>query len=179
MTIRNWTKVAVAMANGFDVDQRLERKCGTHVYDDDVTVYFNNSPNAKRDNQMDRMRDKLAEYGSGTLGYGWSDDRYSYVMLVDSNDEDLVLDTWRDIELSDCAIAMYLATWNSKWLTTNAKSIDEMIEIYEEELKCFKEMRDAGVQVIDESSKEEDFVYLFTSDKVVSDQFFSTLEEVT
>ena len=70
----------------------------------------------------------------------------------------------------------YHLTWSNKLLTSDAKSINEMIDNLEFAVEQLREMRDAGV-VLD-GSAEDDYAVLITNDPKIADRYgFWEVEE--
>lgn len=63
----------------------------------------------------------------------------------------------------------YYLIWRNKFLTINAKTIDDMIDILSSATEELKEMRDAGV-VLD-GGQEDDYAHLVTSNEEVAKRF--------
>ncbi|NEP45614.1 MAG: hypothetical protein F6K35_42950 [Okeania sp. SIO2H7] len=70
----------------------------------------------------------------------------------------------------------YHLTWRNKFLTNDAKSINDMIDSLEFAVEQLREMRDAGV-VLD-GGAEEDYAVLITDNPKIADRFgFWEVEE--
>lgn len=70
----------------------------------------------------------------------------------------------------------YHLTWRNKFLTNDAKSINEMIDSLEFAVEQLREMRDAGV-VLD-GGAEDDYAVLITDNSKIADRFgFWEVEE--
>lgn len=70
----------------------------------------------------------------------------------------------------------YHLTWRNKFLTNNAKTINDMIDSLTFALQQLQEMRDKGVVL--EGGAEDDYAILVTSDPKVADQYgFWEVEE--
>jgi 1,4-dihydroxy-2-naphthoyl-CoA synthase len=70
----------------------------------------------------------------------------------------------------------YHLTWRNKFLTNDAKTIDEMINALDFAVEQLREMRDAGV-VLD-GSAEDDYAVLITDDPKIADTYgFWEVEE--
>ena len=72
---------------------------------------------------------------------------------------------------------MYTMTWRNKWLTAEAKSIDDMIATYAATLKLFEEMRDDGVVLL-EGGMEDDYATLATKHRKVAKKYEFNEEDV-
>jgi len=72
--------------------------------------------------------------------------------------------------------AKYHLTWRNKFLTNDAKTIDEMINSLEFAVEHLREMRDAGVVL--EGGAEDDYAILVTEDPKTADKYgFWEVEE--
>ena len=70
----------------------------------------------------------------------------------------------------------YHLTWRNKFLTNDAKSINDMIDNLEFAVEQLREMRDAGV-VLD-GGAEDDYAVLVTDEPKIADRFgFWEVEE--
>ena len=65
----------------------------------------------------------------------------------------------------------YEYLWRNKWLTANAETIDDMIEILQSAVDELQAMRDAGVWLENNGSQEDDYAFLYTDDKAVAEKF--------
>jgi hypothetical protein len=75
------------------------------------------------------------------------------------------------LELWKQARRRYVTLWRNKWLTANAKSIDDMIAALHEAANRLEEMRKDGVTLEDDGGTEEDYVHLFTTDPEVAKKY--------
>jgi hypothetical protein len=71
----------------------------------------------------------------------------------------------------------YEYLWRNKWLTANAKTLDDMIVILRAAADELQAMRDAGVWLEDNGSQEDDYAFLYTTDPQVAEKFGFQLEE--
>jgi hypothetical protein len=69
----------------------------------------------------------------------------------------------------------YYLTWRNKFLTTDAETIDDMIEGLESAVQDLREMRSAGVVL--EGGAEDDYAQFVTSDPAVAKKFGFEEEE--
>ncbi len=70
----------------------------------------------------------------------------------------------------------YHLTWRNKFLTNDAKSINDMIDNLEFAVEQLREMRDAGV-VLD-GGAEDDYAVLITEEPKIADRYgFWEVEE--
>ena len=69
----------------------------------------------------------------------------------------------------------YYFIWRNKFLTTDAETIDDMIEGLESALRELRKMRSRGI-VLD-GGTQDDYAYLVTSDPEVASNFGFELEE--
>lgn len=60
---------------------------------------------------------------------------------------------------------MYITIWRNKWITSNAKSIDDFINIFEALAKEFREWKDWGIQLNDDGGVGDDYA-TFTTDNM-------------
>ena len=75
----------------------------------------------------------------------------------------------------------YDMTWRNKWITGNAKSIDDMISSYEgalSELRILKHEIDAGKVFGIFDSAEDDYIDFATADKEVAEMLDFTERDV-
>lgn len=66
---------------------------------------------------------------------------------------------------------VYETTWRNKFLTLDAKSIDEMVAGLEGAVAILKEMGDAGVTLDDDGGVADDYARLVTTDREVAQRF--------
>ena len=66
---------------------------------------------------------------------------------------------------------IYTRLWRNKWLTSDARTIDDMIEGLESAATLLKAMRDAGVQLADTGSTADDYALLLVEDAEVARRF--------
>ncbi|WP_017717202.1 hypothetical protein [Kamptonema formosum] len=69
----------------------------------------------------------------------------------------------------------YYLTWRNKFLTTDAETIDDMIDGLEAAVEDLRAMRSAGVVL--EGGAEDDYAHFFTSDPAVAKRFGFEEEE--
>jgi hypothetical protein len=65
----------------------------------------------------------------------------------------------------------YTMTWRNKWLTAEAKSIEDMIAALRAAADELDEMRKAGVRLIDDGGVVHDYAELETTDPEVAQRF--------
>ena len=65
----------------------------------------------------------------------------------------------------------YETHWRYKWLTSNSKSIDDMIESLRAAADALDEMRKAGVTLEDNDGVGDDYATLVTTDPEVAKRF--------
>lgn len=58
---------------------------------------------------------------------------------------------------------MYETIWRNKWLTADAKSIDDMIAALEGAIEELEEIKDSGIEG-DFSSASDDYIFFRTDD---------------
>ncbi len=75
------------------------------------------------------------------------------------------------LELWNQAKKRYEALWRNKWLTSEAKTIDEMIESLRAAADQLDEMRKAGVSLEDNGGVGDDYATLVTTDPEVAKKF--------
>jgi hypothetical protein len=66
---------------------------------------------------------------------------------------------------------VYSCWWRNKWLTADAQTIDDMINMLQAAAAALGEMRDAGVTLDPEGDAQNDYARLITSDPAVADKF--------
>lgn len=71
---------------------------------------------------------------------------------------------------------VYEMIWRNKFLTTDAKSIDDMISSLDQAVFTLRQMRDAGVTLSDGGGTEDDYAMLVTEDPEVAARF--DMEEI-
>jgi len=57
---------------------------------------------------------------------------------------------------------LYITIWRNKWITSNAKSIDDFINIFEALTKKFREWKDWGIQLHDDGGVGDDYATFIT-----------------
>jgi hypothetical protein len=65
----------------------------------------------------------------------------------------------------------YELTWRNKFLTLNAKSIQEMADGLEEAVQQLRAMAAKGVVLEDDGSVADDYAHLTTTDPQVAEEF--------
>ncbi len=75
------------------------------------------------------------------------------------------------LELWNQGKKRYLIVWRNKWLTSEAKSIAEMIESLRAAANRLDEMRKAGVTLEDNGGVGDDYATLVTTDPEVAQRF--------
>ncbi len=68
-------------------------------------------------------------------------------------------------------IPRYEQVWRNKWLTANAETLDDMIEIMQSAVDELEAMRDAGVWLENNGSQQDDYAFLYTNDPQVAEKF--------
>ena len=66
---------------------------------------------------------------------------------------------------------VYYCTWRNKWIMTECKSLDDMIEVLKERTEVLKEMKTKGVTLELDGGIEDDYICLTTDDKDVAMDF--------
>jgi Uncharacterised nucleotidyltransferase len=75
------------------------------------------------------------------------------------------------LELWNQAKKRYEMLWRNKWLTSEAKTIDDMIEALRAAADRLDEMRKAGIILEDDSGARDDYATLVTTDSEVAKKF--------
>ena len=75
------------------------------------------------------------------------------------------------LELWNQGKKRYETLWRNKWLTSKAKTIDEMIESLRAAADHLDEMRKAGVTLEDDGGVGDDYATLVTTDPNVANKF--------
>ncbi len=72
----------------------------------------------------------------------------------------------------------YERCWRNKFLTTEAKTIDDMINIFEEVVKEFKQMKADGITLREDvmGGISDDYATLITDDPKVAEKYGFELE---
>lgn len=65
----------------------------------------------------------------------------------------------------------YSCLWRNKWLTSEAKTIDDMIEGLRAAAYDLEKMKDAGIILDPDSGISDDYADLYTFDEAVAKQF--------
>ena len=65
----------------------------------------------------------------------------------------------------------FILLWRNKWLTAEAETIDDVINIFEGTTNHFRAMRDAGVILDPESGISDDYAQFITTDKDVAEKW--------
>lgn len=94
---RNHWDVAAAKVAGFAKNHLRKAHCGALLFNKNVTAVFGNfgyeaGRSQKVKNNVTRMLTMLAMSKYKALGFGLSEDKYSYCILIDSNDVELFHD---------------------------------------------------------------------------------------
>lgn len=71
----------------------------------------------------------------------------------------------------------YRTTWRNKWLTASAKSIDEMVTMLRDAATQLEQMAEAGVELENSDSTEDDYADLVTDKPAVARRFNMQLDE--
>ncbi len=66
---------------------------------------------------------------------------------------------------------VYSYWWRNKWLTADAQTIDDVINLLEAAAATLREMRDAGITLDPEGNTQDDYARLITSDPAVAEKF--------
>ena len=66
---------------------------------------------------------------------------------------------------------LYTMTWRNKWLTDEARTIEDMIKMLSGAVKELRDMRDAGVKLMDGTGTYDDYAELYTYDQIVAARF--------
>lgn len=66
---------------------------------------------------------------------------------------------------------MFEYIWRNKFITTDAHTINDMIEMLESHVDLLKEMRDDGVTLSDDEGIEDDYACLITDDPKVAEKY--------
>ncbi|MCE9604404.1 MAG: nucleotidyl transferase AbiEii/AbiGii toxin family protein [Planctomycetia bacterium] len=77
-------------------------------------------------------------------------------------------DMWRKMHVSS---VRYMTIWRNKWLTSEAKTIDEMIVMLREASNELEAMRAEGVVLDANDGVSDDYAYLYTENKSVADKY--------
>ena len=80
-----------------------------------------------------------------------------------------VADKYR--ELWGEARKRYVMIWRNKWLTSEAKSVDEMLAIYRDTANHFEQMIQDGVVLDDNGSVGDDYAQLVTTDPKIAEKY--------
>lgn len=64
----------------------------------------------------------------------------------------------------------YEYLWRNKWITCDAKSIDDFIKTFEELTKMFIAWKAKGIKLDPESSINDDYAIFYTEDSKVAEQ---------
>lgn len=59
---------------------------------------------------------------------------------------------------------VYISTWRNKWITSDAKNIDDFIKAFEELAKMFKEWKERGIELYDDGGVGEKPPHNFTTE---------------
>ena len=65
----------------------------------------------------------------------------------------------------------YVMIWRNKWLTSEAKTVDEMLAIYLETVNHFNQMIRDGVVLVDSGSVSDDYAQLVTTDLKIAEKY--------
>jgi hypothetical protein len=65
----------------------------------------------------------------------------------------------------------YVTTWRNKWLTSEAKSVDDMIKMLRSAAEYLEQMRNDGVFLEDDSGVGDDYAHLVTTDPKVAEKY--------
>jgi hypothetical protein len=66
---------------------------------------------------------------------------------------------------------VYSALWRNKWITSEAKTIDDFIETYQDLAAMFSEWKEKGIVLNPESGISDDYAEFTTEDPKVADEF--------
>lgn len=75
------------------------------------------------------------------------------------------------IELWKQGRTRYVTLWRNKWLTSEAKSIDEMIALLQDATRTLEAMRRDGVLLEDDGATADDYAHLVTTDPDVAKKY--------
>jgi hypothetical protein len=62
----------------------------------------------------------------------------------------------------------YEITWRNKWVTADAKTIDEMIAMLRASADCLEKMQKDGIVLEDNGSAADDYACLITTDSKIA-----------
>jgi len=65
----------------------------------------------------------------------------------------------------------YEYLWRNKWLTSHAKSLDDMIKGLTDAVKTLKEMKADGFVLEDNGGTEDDYAHLVTLDPAIAKKY--------
>lgn len=71
----------------------------------------------------------------------------------------------------------YVMTWRNKFLTVDATSLDDMISTLDGAVEELKQMKAAGVYLVNDGSVGDDYATLTTNDKEVAARFGMELDD--
>jgi hypothetical protein len=64
----------------------------------------------------------------------------------------------------------YATLWRNKWLTSDAKTLDDMVTSLREAADYLKSLKEVGF-LLDAQGGPDDYMTIYTYDKVLADQF--------
>ena len=65
----------------------------------------------------------------------------------------------------------HMMVWRNKWLTADAKSIDDMIDALSGAAEYLRQMKADGVTLDPEGGTGDDYAYLVTSDPAIAKKY--------
>src|SRR5438105_4276226 len=68
-------------------------------------------------------------------------------------------------------VQTYEYTWRNKWLTAEAKTIDDMIDGLQAAADELRAMKVKGVTLLDTPGTQDDYAFLVTNDPAVAKEF--------
>lgn len=77
----------------------------------------------------------------------------------------------------DCTRKVYETLWRNKWMTSDAKTIEDMILMIRGAADDLQAMKDAGITLDEDSGISDDYARLITTDPKVADTFGLELYE--
>lgn len=65
----------------------------------------------------------------------------------------------------------YETVWRNKWITSDAKTIDDMIKMLRESADYLEAMKNDGVTLSENSGIVDDYADLITTDKAIAEKY--------
>ncbi len=81
---------------------------------------------------------------------------------------DKYLELWRKLRFST---TRYVMLWRNKWLTANAKSLDEMASMLHGAAQQLEAMKADGVLLDNGDSVSDDYAFLYTYDRTIAEKY--------